>query len=51
MKSELNKNGFVHLTNQTYSQLQEILSSLGEIIMTTDIVIKTESKGLVTTEF
>lgn len=51
MKSELKKNGFVHLTNQTEKQLQEILSSLGEIIMTTDIVVKTESKGLVTTEF
>lgn len=51
MKSELKKNGFLHLTNQTEKQLQEILSSLGEIIMTTDIVIKTESKGLVTTEF
>lgn len=51
MLSELKKNGFVHLTNQSENQLQEILSSLGEIIMTTDIVVKKESKGLVTTEF
>lgn len=49
MINELNKNGFVHLTNQTENQLQEIINSLGEIIMTTDVVVKKESKGLVTT--
>lgn len=49
MINELNEKGFVHLTNQTEGKLQEIINSLGEIIMTTDVVVKTESKGLVTT--
>jgi Taurine catabolism dioxygenase TauD, TfdA family len=49
MKIELKENGFVHLTNQSEEQLLEILNSLGVIIMTTDIIIKKESKGLVTT--
>ena len=41
--------GFVHLTNQTENQLQELLNYLGETIMITDVVVKRESKGLVTT--
>ncbi len=51
MTNELKEKGYVHLTNQSEKQLQEILNSLGEIIMTTDVVVKKESKGLVTTAF
>ena len=50
MRKELRQKGFVHLSNQTEKQLQEILSSLGELIMETDVVVKKESKGLVTTD-
>ncbi len=49
MTNGLKEKGFVHLTNQDEVQLQEILSSLGSVIMTTDVIIKKESKGLVTT--
>ena len=49
MTSELKEKGYVHLTNQSEKQLQEILNSLGKVIMTTDVIIKKESKGLVTT--
>jgi hypothetical protein len=49
MKHELQRRGFVHLTNQSEEQLQEILNSIGLTIMITDIVVKAESKGLVTT--
>lgn len=40
--------GFVHLTDQTEEQLNDLLSSLGKVIFTTDVVIKPESKGMVT---
>jgi len=50
MKEQLKQNGFVHLKNQSETQLQEILNSIGSTIMTTNIVVKTESKGLVTTD-
>jgi len=49
MTNELTEKGFVHLTNQSEEQLQEILNSLGAVIMITDVIIKKESKGLVTT--
>ena len=49
MINELKEKGFVHLTNQSEDQLQEILNTLGAVIMTTDVIIKKESKGLVTT--
>ena len=49
MTNELKEKGFVHLTNQSEDQLQEILNPLGAVIMTTDVIIKKESKGLVTT--
>ena len=48
-KDFLKEIGFAHLTNQTEKQLQEILNYLGETIMITDVIVKTESKGLVTT--
>ena len=49
MTNELKEKGFVHLTNQSEEQLQEIVNALGAVIMTTDVIIKKESKGLVTT--
>jgi len=49
MTTELKERGFVHLTDQTEAQLQIIVDSLGETIMTTDVIVKAESKGLVTT--
>jgi len=49
MKHELKHNGFIHLKNQSETQLQEILNFIGVTIMVTDIVVKAESKGLVTT--
>lgn len=50
MKEQLKQNGFVHLKNQSETQLQKILNSIGLTIMTTDIVVKSASKGLVTTD-
>jgi len=49
MINELKEKGFVHLTDQSEDKLKEILNSLGTVIMTTDVVIKKESRGLVTT--
>ena len=45
---ELLDNGFLHLTDQTEEQLNELINSLGQIIFTTDVVVKPESKGMVT---
>ncbi len=44
---ELNKSGWVYLTDQTEEQLNEIVDSLGENIFTTDVVVKSESKSMV----
>jgi alpha-ketoglutarate-dependent taurine dioxygenase len=40
--------GWIHLTHQSEQELKDVLSSLGEVIFTTDVVIKPESKSLVT---
>jgi len=45
----LKRNGFVHLKSQTTGELDAVTNSLGVVIMTTDVVVKSESKGLVTT--
>lgn len=45
---ELAENGFLHLTNRTEEQLNELLNSLGEVILITDVVVKPESKAMVT---
>ncbi len=45
---ELLDKGFICLTNQTEEQLGNLINSLGQVIFTTDIVIKPESKGMVT---
>lgn len=49
-KSSLLTNGFLHLTKQTESDLNDLISSLGEVFYTTDVVVKSESKGLVTSD-
>ncbi len=46
--TELIDNGFLHLTDQTEEQLNDLINSLGHIIFTTDVVVKPESKGMVT---
>jgi hypothetical protein len=48
MKKELTEYGFVHLTNQSETDLENILNELGEIIYTTDVIVKPESRGMVT---
>ena len=42
------ENGFLHLTDQTEEQLNELINSVGQVIFTTDVVVKPESKGMVT---
>lgn len=48
MLQELSTNGFFCLKKQTEAQLNEVLNFLGEVIFTTDVVVKPESKGMVT---
>lgn len=50
LTEELNSKGFVHLLNQTEEQLQKHLGELGEIIFTTDVKVKPNSRPLVTSE-
>jgi len=50
LTDELNKKGFVHLFNQTEEQLKQHLAELGEIIFTTDVKVKPNSRPLVTSE-
>ncbi|MGQ3014228.1 MAG: TauD/TfdA family dioxygenase [Flavobacteriales bacterium] len=45
---DLTAQGFLHLTNQSEKHLDEILDALGEVILTTDVVVKPEGKGMVT---
>jgi len=49
MTEELKEKGFIHLTNQSETELENILNELGEVIHTTDVVVKPESRGMVTT--
>jgi len=46
--TDLKKFGWVHLTDQSEDELNEICEQLGEIIFTTDVVVKSESKSMVT---
>lgn len=48
MTNELLENGFIHLRNQTEEQLKRILNSLGQVILTTDVKVNPDSKGMVT---
>lgn len=47
MLKKLLDNGFLHLTNQSEEQLNELLNSLGQVISTTDVVVKPNGKGMV----
>lgn len=48
LKYQLDRNGWVHLTSQSEEDASEILNSLGEVIFTTDVIVKPESKSMVT---
>jgi hypothetical protein len=48
LTTKLKENGWLHLTNKTEEQLNNILNSLGQVIMTTDVVVKSDGKGMVT---
>jgi hypothetical protein len=50
MTKELKEKGYIHLTNQSEADLENILAKLCEVINTTDVVVKPESRGMVTTE-
>lgn len=49
MTNELKEKGFIHLTNISETELENILNELGEVIHTTDVIVKPESRGMVTT--
>ncbi|MEO5641749.1 MAG: TauD/TfdA family dioxygenase [Bacteroidia bacterium] len=48
LTTKLKDNGWLHLSNKTEEQLNDILNSLGQVIMTTDVVVKPDGKGMVT---
>ncbi len=48
MLEELTRAGFVHLTCRSEEQVQECLKTLGQVIHTADVVVKPDSRGLVT---
>lgn len=48
LTTKLKENGWLHITNISEGQLNEILNSLGQVIMTTDVVVKPNGKGMVT---
>lgn len=48
LTEKLNEKGWLHLTNQTEVDLKSVVNSLGETIDTTDVVVKSESKSMVT---
>ena len=48
LTTKLKENGWLHLTNKTDEQLNDILNTLGQVIMTTDVVVKPDGKGMVT---
>lgn len=50
LAEELLLNGFVHLKNQTEELIQKHFVDLGQIIFTTDVKVKPDSKPLVTSE-
>jgi len=45
---DLRKSGWAHLNCKTEDELKEICDQLGEIIFTTEVVVKPESKSMVT---
>jgi len=50
LTDELKTKGWVHLTDKSEEQLQTILNGIGQVIFTTDVVVKPDSKGMVTSE-
>lgn len=47
-KSELDTNGFVHIPAQDQAKLNDIITTLGNVIMETDVKVNLESRALVT---
>lgn len=45
---ELSEKGWIHLPSESEYKLNNVLNSLGEVIQTTDVVVKPESKSMVT---
>jgi hypothetical protein len=50
LTDELLQTGFVHLKNQTEELLQKHLADLGQVIFTTDVKVKPDSRPLVTSD-
>ncbi len=48
IKIDLLEKGWVHLTNKSEEFLNEVLQNLGEVIFVTDVIIKEDSKALIT---
>ena len=48
VKTSLENSGWVLLENQSENDLNEILYTLGKVIFITDVVVKSESKAMVT---
>jgi alpha-ketoglutarate-dependent taurine dioxygenase len=48
--NNLLEKGYVHLNNQSEENLREIIDWLGQIIYVTDVIVKENSKGLVTSD-
>lgn len=48
IKDALNKKGWVHLSNQDETKFHDIINVLGESIFTTEVLIKPQSKSMVT---
>ena len=50
IKTNLYQKGWEHLPDMSEETLKKIFTSLGDIILTTDVVVKPDSKALVTSE-
>lgn len=50
LRDELIKKGFCHIPNKNETELNEIISQLGNIINETDVIANPESKSLVTSD-
>lgn len=50
LKLDLDKSGFLHLSNKTEDELNAILLELGEVINETDVKADRDSKSLVTSD-
>jgi len=50
LKDELNNKGFCHIQSKNETELEEIITLLGNVINETDVIANTESKSLVTSD-